>query len=180
MDQIFNDGVDYIQLYFGIDGTTLLATLAFVSIICRLVGNLIPDDKKGWLGVVRNVCQILGLYASNRLTSGVSVNDVARVVADTPMQTRDPISGKFTPMNVLDRARTTRSHWGASVVALCLVSLVTGCTTLQRRAIGGLACTNLPYLRQLIETRQDTSPEVLRTVRVLEAACPPEFVPVRP
>jgi hypothetical protein len=34
--------------------------------LMRLVGNVIPDDATGILGVVRKFAKILGLYVDNR------------------------------------------------------------------------------------------------------------------
>src|SRR3546814_15226163 len=40
-------------------------------------GRLIPDDATGWLGFVRKICKLVGLYASNRITSKLTVNKIA-------------------------------------------------------------------------------------------------------
>lgn len=66
--------------FFNLDGATLLALLAIISIVSRLIGKLIPDDKTGVLGVLRSIFKILGLYASNRITSTASTETVVKGV----------------------------------------------------------------------------------------------------
>lgn len=75
--------VDPIAQLLGIEGASVLATLAVVSLVARLIGKAIPDDRTGWVGTLRTVCKIVGLYTSNRVTSQVSVNDVAKVLLDS-------------------------------------------------------------------------------------------------
>lgn len=64
----------------NVDPATALFWLGLLATGCNIAGRLIPDDKTGWLGSVRDVCKVLGLYAPNRVTSGVSVSDVAKAV----------------------------------------------------------------------------------------------------
>jgi hypothetical protein len=80
MDQLLNTLVSV----FGLEGTTLLAVLAVLSVACRLIGKAIPDDATGFLAIVRKVTKVLGLYISNRLTSNVSTNDAARSMVGIP------------------------------------------------------------------------------------------------
>ena len=65
----------------GIEPATALLIVGILVSLCNLAGRLIPDEATGWLGTVRKVCKFVGLYASNRVTKGVSVNDVAAEVA---------------------------------------------------------------------------------------------------
>lgn len=64
--------------FFNLDPATVIFYLTLVVLIANLVGRLIPDDVTGFMGTVRNVAKVLGAYTPNRITSGVSVNDVAR------------------------------------------------------------------------------------------------------
>lgn len=66
--------------YFGIDPATALLVFGMIVSICNIAGRLIPDDKTGWVGKLRDLCKAIGLYTPNRVTSGVSVNDVASAV----------------------------------------------------------------------------------------------------
>lgn len=64
----------------GVNPVTALAVMLVVGAIANLTGRLIPDDKKGILGLLRGAAKIVGLYSPNRITAGISVNDVARSV----------------------------------------------------------------------------------------------------
>lgn len=64
----------------NLDPATVLLFLTGFVTICNLVGRAIPDDAIGALGVIRRICKFLGLYAPNRITSGVSTSDVASAV----------------------------------------------------------------------------------------------------
>jgi hypothetical protein len=67
---------------FGLQPSTLLL---FIMISAANVGaRLIPNDATGALGVLRQICSIIGLYVSSRVSSGVSVNDVAAAALKTP------------------------------------------------------------------------------------------------
>lgn len=66
--------------FLNVDSTTLLAIVTATVAVCNLIGRLIPDDKTGALGVIRAVCKFIGLYAPNRVATGVTINDVARSV----------------------------------------------------------------------------------------------------
>lgn len=66
--------------YFGIEPSTALLLFGVVITICNLAGRLIPDDKIGWVGKLRDLLKAIGLYTPNRVTNGVSVNDVASAV----------------------------------------------------------------------------------------------------
>lgn len=70
-----------------LDLTRTLIVLILVSMGSGLIGRLIPDDEKGILGLIRDCAKILGLYASNRITSGVTVNQVAEAVAENARET---------------------------------------------------------------------------------------------
>jgi len=71
--------------FLNLEPATLLLYLTLVVTISNLIGRVIPDDKTGLLGVVRDICKILGAYTPNRVASGVSVNDVARsIVSQAP------------------------------------------------------------------------------------------------
>lgn len=70
--------------FFHLQPATLLLYLVVISTICNIVGRKIPDSATGYLGVIREVCKIIGLYAANKVAPGVTVSDVAkRVLGDT-------------------------------------------------------------------------------------------------
>lgn len=75
--------LEQLSQMLGMDPATLAAVVFVVYAVCQLIGRLIPDDATGVLGVIRKICKVFGLYVSNRITRGVSVNDVAREQAGT-------------------------------------------------------------------------------------------------
>lgn len=52
--------------------------LVAASMALNVLGKAIPDDKTGALGLVRKAAKVGGLYISNRIESGVDVNDVVK------------------------------------------------------------------------------------------------------
>lgn len=71
------------QLYeaLGLKGTPLVVFLILLSMLCQLITRLIPDDSTGWRKTLRCITSVIGLYASNRITAGVTVTDVVKEVA---------------------------------------------------------------------------------------------------
>lgn len=65
----------------GIEPATALLFLGVIVALANLLGRLIPDDKTGILGLIRSVCKVVGLYASNRIASGLTVNKIAETTA---------------------------------------------------------------------------------------------------
>lgn len=80
---MFDAITNFIALRLGIDPATLVLILGVVVAVCNLLGKLIPDSATGWLGTLRKVCKVLGLYITNRLTPTVSAGDVTRSIAAT-------------------------------------------------------------------------------------------------
>ncbi len=79
MDQLINGLIGLL----GIQGVTVMAFLAVLSVVSQMIGKLIPDDATGVLGIIRKITKVLGLYVSNRIETGVSVNDAARAAVHT-------------------------------------------------------------------------------------------------
>jgi len=67
----------------GVKPMTALATLVIVSAGLNLLGRAIPDDAKGPLGIVRKIAKTGGLYLSNRISTGVSINRAVRENVET-------------------------------------------------------------------------------------------------
>lgn len=72
--------MDWLFARFHLGTSDVLVILAITSMVSRFVGKLIPDDKTGWQGILRDICKVAGLYTSNRIQSHVTVNDVAKEV----------------------------------------------------------------------------------------------------
>lgn len=70
--------VPLIAQLLGLAPTTLLFGIFLVNQGAKVLGRVIPNDKKGVLGVVRKVSKILGADPSSKITSGVSVQDIAK------------------------------------------------------------------------------------------------------
>ncbi len=70
--------LDGILRQLGFDGVGLVALYSMLVLVCRLTARLIPDDKTGFLGLIRKVSRVVGLDISNRITSGVSISDVSK------------------------------------------------------------------------------------------------------
>ena len=66
----------------GISPVTLIMMIPLIVGLSNVITRLIPDDATGILKVVRILTKIIGIYAANRVTSGISVNDVAKTFAD--------------------------------------------------------------------------------------------------
>lgn len=73
--------VDKAAQALGLDSTGLIVALVVVSMLSQLVTRLIPDDATGWKGTVRKITSVVGLYASSRITQGITVRDVVKEVA---------------------------------------------------------------------------------------------------
>lgn len=67
-----------IAAYFHVQPATLLLLIGIVCTGANIVSRLIPDDAVGFPGFVRKVCSVIGVYASNRVTSGISINDLGK------------------------------------------------------------------------------------------------------
>lgn len=70
--------LDVVSNRIGVEAGTLLGTYAALALVGRVVGYLIPDDATGLKGLIRKVAKVVSLTVSNRITSGVSQNDVAK------------------------------------------------------------------------------------------------------
>ena len=111
----FEKFIPDIASMLGVEPSTVLLLVGLIIAIANLGGRLIPDDKTGFLGFVRTACKLIGLYASNRISSGLTVNKIAETTApivqelderieqvDTVVKKafpglpdRDPVTGKF-------------------------------------------------------------------------------------
>ncbi len=132
-----NDFVNQVAAWLGIDPILFPFILAVIVAAANLIGRAIPDDATGFLGVIRKIAKVAGLYLSNRISSGVSVNAVVKESADSlnliepipadeqlPTQAERDARGRFVPSTKLS------SHWIVSLlVGLLLASMLTGCVT---------------------------------------------------
>lgn len=70
-----------IAAWLNLDPATVLLIFVTISSVSNVIARAIPDDQTGFLGGLRNVCKVLGLYVSNRVTEGVKTSEVVAEVA---------------------------------------------------------------------------------------------------
>lgn len=66
--------------WLNVEPATLLLLLAIIGTTANVTSRLIPDDATGWLGTVRRIATVIGIYVPNRVTNGITVTDVAKAV----------------------------------------------------------------------------------------------------
>lgn len=71
------DIITLLSHMLGINTGALVGYLALLVTIANLLGRTIPDSATGWLGTVRKVAKVIGFYVGNRITPGVSANEIA-------------------------------------------------------------------------------------------------------
>lgn len=69
-----------IAAWLNLDPATVLLLVLLVSVAANVAARLIPDTADGWLGEVRKICKVLGVYAQNRVAPGVKTADVVKQV----------------------------------------------------------------------------------------------------
>jgi len=79
--------------------STLVFWLFVLNISARAIARRIPNDATGFWGFVRQSAAILGVEVQSRLTSGVTVTDVAKAALVTP-----PITQKVETATVTEKA----------------------------------------------------------------------------
>lgn len=156
--------LNYLAGALGVDPPTFLLILGVVVAVSNLIGRVIPDDATGVLGLVRKVAKVLGLYLSNRVTGGVSVNDTARTVAN--------------------RYNVVKSPLIVGVLALIVTLLLTGCTTLQKERVTSTLstiCTSAPLAQALYNAAlaSHDNARVNEILNILQASCPAVLVIVQ-
>lgn len=80
----FSDFIPYIAAHLGVTGPTLVFLLFVLNQGAKVAGRLIPNDATGFLGTLRNLFSIIGADPSSRVTTGVTVQDVAAQALATP------------------------------------------------------------------------------------------------
>lgn len=76
--------VPSIAAYFHMSASDLLALIALLGMAANVTTRLIPNDATGFLGGVRKIAAVIGLYVPSRITSGVTVTDAATAAYNTP------------------------------------------------------------------------------------------------
>lgn len=173
--------IDKIAELLGLEGTSLLACLAVISLICRLIGKSIPDDATGVQGMIRRVTKLLGLYVSNRITSGTSVSDVAKTVVNEELSDRlaSVEQGQKPFPGVRDeRGRFVKTTAPLMLALLLLPMALGGCATASAPSpamiLARTVCSNTDVLAAaILDIRsQNTRERAIVVLRGLESACP--------
>lgn len=102
--------------WLNVQPATLLLYLTVFCTVSNLIGRLIPDDKLGILGRIRDVAKVLGIYASNRVSTGITTGDVVKSVvgaqigvsADSLIREGAEQVGSLIPDVIEDIAAATR------------------------------------------------------------------------
>jgi hypothetical protein len=168
MDNVLNA----LATLFGVDPSTFLLIVGLVVCVCNLAGRYIPDDATGTLGVVRKIAKVLGLYLSNRVSSGVSVNDTARAVAGASAITvKSPGSPPITSKVSL------RSPAFVAILAGIATLFLSGCAPAAVAGVNTAAtavCAAAPLAQALYDSAVATgdTDKVNRVLNQLQAACP--------
>lgn len=146
----------------GVDPSTFLLLVGLVICVCNLLGRLIPDDAVGYLAVVRKVAKVLGLYLSNRVTTGVSVNDTARAVAGASgITVKSPGSPPVTSSVSL------RSPATVAILAGIATLFLAGCTPVQLEATTSAVCQSVPLAQAALDSATQTG-KVALAQRILD------------
>ena len=138
----------------GIDPIAMASLIPLVVIVCNMTGRAIPDTATGFLGVVRKVAKVIGLYVSNRIDSGVSVNTAARIVTGTPEPGTENVASNTQGVIPPTNFSKLSSHWlataGALVMLLLLGGFLSGCATIGKGLdnVGNFVCTHQAAVRQ--------------------------------
>lgn len=165
MDSIVNS----VAGMLGISPVTLILLLGVVVAVCNLVGKLIPDDATGTLGLIRKVCKVLGLYVSTHITSGVTVNDTARVVAN--------LQPKSTVTNPGSTVRSPAFVGVAAVLLGIATMFLGGCAAATLAGVNQaatLVCTSAPIAQALYNSAVATGDgdRINKVLSDLQASCP--------
>lgn len=173
MEDLFNWLVNTLRL----EDTSNVSMLILVSLLGSFFGKLIPDDKKGVLGFVRNVCKAAGLYVSNRISSGVSVSDVARSVEKSGVADADLVlarrpDGRFKKIGESGFAGLDTMLW-LGVLAFVLAA----CIPRQERVVVDITdavCKSVPTAQMALDAAADSRSKdrVQKLLDFLGKTCP--------
>ena len=82
--------------------TEVVSVWSAAAIIGQAVGRVIPDNKKGFLGVVRKISRVIGLYAKN------NTGEVAGEIR--PMETKD-VTPQLVKNAIKKGVKAKRDSW---------------------------------------------------------------------
>lgn len=160
-----DDVINVIAHLLGVEPAVLIGLLPLIVLVANLIGRSIPDDRNGFLGFIRKVAKVIGLYMSNRVSAGVSVNKVTRAVIEGDVQARSPETGRFDAVaNIVknEQGLVRLNYVLMSVFVALAALLLAGCVTATRAV--EFTCTNKEKVKQAAEA----------VIKAVDKACPLE------
>lgn len=140
----------YLAQFFGVQPEVIIALLPTIVFLFNFASRLIPDDAKGFLGFVGRACAILGLHVSNRVTRGLTVNDLAQFTLDRESEVK-PIQ-RHAPKLEQNGFSVTSQLFGLLMLSLTLTFILGGCTGQTVEKIQTVTCKNADKVRAAAET----------------------------
>lgn len=80
------DFIPLVASHLGVSASTLVFLIFCLNQAAKVGSRIIPNDATGGWAILRNLCSIVGADPSSRITSGVSVQDVATQVITPPVE----------------------------------------------------------------------------------------------
>lgn len=165
-----NDILTYISQLTGLQPATLVLLGGIIITVSNVLSRVIPDDATGFLGAIRLIAKVVGANVSSRVTSGVTVNDVAKSLLNTndskpEVEAALKVTGALPSPGVAGVTRSangkfaakTQSPWLVTVVVFFLVAvmmgLLGGCATVSDANITKNICTNRIASRTLLNLK---------------------------
>lgn len=154
--------------FLGVEPEVIVALLPTLVFIFNLLARLIPDDSKGPLGVLNKIFKVLGLYVSNRVSKGISVETVAKIALDSDVPARTG-EGRFS--NLADVIRDSKGEVSIRFALLAGVAAVAlaSCATLPAVA-DGVCDRKEEILAAALIAMESDSVQVRATAEVMIAA----------
>jgi|TARA_Y100000034_G_C6868883_1_gene396369 hypothetical protein len=56
--------MDFIASF--VNNGDVVAVIVAIALVLERIGKLIPDHQEGWLGIIRKLCKLGGLYTKNK------------------------------------------------------------------------------------------------------------------
>lgn len=83
---ILQSMIPNVAAWLHVEPATVLFWLTAIVTGANLAARLIPDDQIGAWGRVRDICKVIGIYAQNRVTTGVKASDVLKEIVGSRVE----------------------------------------------------------------------------------------------
>lgn len=200
-----NEFLVYLSQLTGLQPATLVLLGGIIVTISGALSRVIPNDATGFLGFIRVVASLIGIAPANRITSGVTVNDVAQSLL-SPHDSKEEVTEQLKASGVLPdpsagiagvtrasngRFQKVNSGWIVGLLALVIaLMMLTGCKSLSDANIAKNLCQNQIVARSVANKAmaaalliknpalRESAIGDAQTVLDLIDACPPIGSPV--